>query len=160
MKKMLQDEAVWKAQEEASYKQNQLTKQNLRKNKIRIEKDKMKRSPHNQRYLETLLKLKYHLEESYECYNFLAQDLKAEEEVSVAVGQLFALNQEKVAQAFLKQVCLIKGMDDIVKQQITLVEAANATPYGWNVAKHLEPEHGIFSEQDKANTKALSEVKA
>ena len=120
----------------------------------------MKRSPHNQRYLETLLKLKYHLEDSYECYDYLAQDLKAEGEVSVAVGQLFALNQEKVAQAFLKQVCLIKGMDDIVKQQITLVEAANATPYGWNVAKHLEPEHGIFSEQDKANTKALRDAEA
>ena len=84
--------------------------------------------------------MKYHLEDSYECYDYLAQDLKAEGEVSVAVGQLFALNQEKVAQAFLKQVCLIKGMDDIVKQQITLVEAANATPYGWNVAKYLENE--------------------
>ena len=115
MKKMLQDEAVWKAQEEASYKQNQLTNENLRKNEIRIEKDKMKRSPHNQRYLETLLKLKYHLEDSYECYDFLAQDLKAEGEVSVAVGQLFALNQEKAAQAILKQVSLMKGMDKIVK---------------------------------------------
>ena len=49
-------------------------------------------------------------------------------------------------------------MDKIVKQQITLVEAANATPYGWNIAKHLEPEQGIFSEQDKANTEALREA--
>ena len=51
-------------------------------------------------------------------------------------------------------------MDKIVKQQITLVEAANNIPYGWNVAKHLEPKHGIFSEQDKANTKALREAEA
>ena len=49
-------------------------------------------------------------------------------------------------------------MDKIFKQQIMLVEAANATLYGWNVAKHLEPEHGIFSEQDKANRKALREA--
>ena len=51
-------------------------------------------------------------------------------------------------------------MEKIVKQQIKLVEAANATPYAWNVAKHLEPEHNIFSEQDKANTKALREAEA
>ena len=48
----------------------------------------------------------------------------------------------------------------MIKQQITLVEAANATPYGWNVAKHLEPGQGIFSEQDKDNTKALREAEA
>ena len=41
-----------------------------------------------------------------------------------------------------------------------LVGATNVTPYGWNVAKHLEPEYGIFSEQDKANTKALREAEA
>ena len=81
IKKMLQDEASRKAQEESLYKQKQLTKENLRKNKIWIEKDKMKRSPHSQRYLETLLKLKYHLEDSYKYYNFLAQDLKAGGEV-------------------------------------------------------------------------------
>ena len=67
------------------------------------------------------------------------------------IGPLFVLNQKKAAQAFLRQVSLIKNMDKIVKQQISLVEAANATPYGWNVAKHLEPEHRIFSEQDKVN---------
>ena len=120
----------------------------------------MKEFLHNQRYLETLLKLKYHLEDSFECYDFVAQDLKAEGEVDTAVGQLFALNQDKAAQAFLRQVSLIKDIDKIVKQKITQVEATNTTPYGWNVAKNLEPEHGIFSEQDKANTKALREAEA
>ena len=79
----------------------------------------MKKSPHNQRYIETLLKLKYHLEDSFECYDFVAQDLKAEGEVDTAVGQLFALNQDKAAQAFLRQVSLIKDIDKIVKQKIT-----------------------------------------
>ena len=80
--------------------------------------------------------------------------------MNATIGQIYALNQEKALQAFLKQVSVIKNMDKIVKQQITLVEAANVTPYGWNVAKHLEPEHSIFSEQDKANTKALREAEA
>ena len=49
-------------------------------------------------------------------------------------------------------------MDKIVKQQIMLVEAANATLYGWKVANHLESEKGIFSEQDQTHTKALREA--
>ena len=125
-----------------------MTKENLRKNEIRIENDKIKKSSHNQSYLETLLKLKYHLEDSFECFDFLAQDLKAEAEVDAAEGQLFALTQVKAAQAFLRQVSLMKDMNKIVKQQIMLVESANATPYVWNMANHLEPEYSIFSEQD------------
>ena len=68
------------------------------------------------------------------------------------------MNQEKASQAFLKQVSLVKQMDKIVKQQIMLVEAANATPYGWKVANHLESEKGIFSEQDQTHTKVLREA--
>ena len=115
----------------------------------------MKKSLHNQRFIEVLLKLKYHLEDSYGCYDFLGQDITAEGEVNSALGLLFALNQEKASQAFRKQVSLVKQMDKIVKQQIMLVEAANATPYGWKVANHLENEKGIFSEQDQTHTKAF-----
>ena len=74
------------------------------------------------------------------------------------MGPLFALYQENAAQAFLKQVGFLKDMDKLLRQQIMLVEAANATPYGWRVANHLEPEKGIFSEQDKTHTKALREA--
>ena len=101
--------------------------------------------------------MKY-LEDSNGCYNFLRQDLITEGEVNSALGLLFALNQEKALQAFLRQVSLVKQMDKLVKQQIMLVEAANAMPYGWKVANHLESEQGIFSEQDKTHTKALREA--
>ena len=47
IKSMLQDDAIRKAQEEAALKQHQIRKENLRKNEIRIQKDKMKISPHN-----------------------------------------------------------------------------------------------------------------
>ena len=100
-KKMLHDEALRKAKEEAEAKQHQLSKDNLRKNKIRIHKDKMKKSLHNQRVIQVLLKLKYHLEDSYGCYDFLGQDLTAEGEVNSALGFLFALNQEKACKLFL-----------------------------------------------------------
>ena len=75
------------------------------------------------------------------------------------MGLLFAFDPEKAAQDFLKQVDFLKEMNKIVKQQIMLVEAANATTYGGKVANHLEPKKGIFSEEDKANTKALREAK-
>ena len=50
--------------------------------------------------------------------------------VNQALGPLFAFDLEKAAKAFLKQVDFLKEINKIVKQQILLVEAANATPYG------------------------------
>ena len=91
--------------------------------------------------------MKY-LEDSNGCYDFLRQDLIAEGEVNSVLGSLIAFYQEKASQAFLKQASLVKQMDKIVKQQIMLVEAANATPYRWKVANHLESEKGIFPEQN------------
>ena len=58
MMKMIQDEAVKKAKANMDMKQHKLTKENLRKNKIGIEKDKMKKSPQNERYMEALPKSK------------------------------------------------------------------------------------------------------
>ena len=97
----------------------------------------MKKSLHNQRLIEILLKLKYNLEDSFDCYDFLGEDLSKEGEVNQALGPLFAFDQEKAAQPFLKQVEFLKDMNKILKHQIMLVEAANAAPYGWRVANHL-----------------------
>ena len=75
--------------------------------------------------------MKYNLEDSFEWYDFLGEDISVEGEVNQALGLLFALNQDKASQAFLKQVGLLKDMDKLVRQQSMLVEAANATPYRW-----------------------------
>ena len=42
----------------------------------------MKKSLHNQRLIEILLKLKYNLEDSFEYYDFLGEDLSTEGEVN------------------------------------------------------------------------------
>ena len=60
----------------------------------------------------------------------MKEDLYAEGKINQALGPLFALNKEKVAQAFLMQVELLKSMHKLIMQQIRLVEAANATPIG------------------------------
>ena len=50
----------------------------MRKNELRIQKDEMKKSIHNQQLIEILLKLKYNIEDSFECYDFLGEDLMVE----------------------------------------------------------------------------------
>ena len=47
------------------------------------------------------------MEDSFDCYDFLGEDLSDEGEVNQALGPLFTLNQEKAAQAFLKQLGLL-----------------------------------------------------
>ena len=74
----------------------------------------MKKSPYNQRYIETILRLRYHLNDLFKYYDFLGQDMKAEGDVNVVVGQVFAMNHEKEAQGFLSQVKLLKDMDALV----------------------------------------------
>ena len=56
----------------------------------------MKKSLHNQRLIEILLKLKYNLDDSFDCYDFLGEDLTTEG----ALGPLFAFDQEKLLKHF------------------------------------------------------------
>ena len=82
-----------------------------------------------------------------DCYEFMKEDLYAEGKINQALGPLFALNKEKVAQAFLMQVELLKSMHKLIMQQIRLVEAANATPIGWKVTKHMNVEKTSWKEE-------------
>ena len=52
----------------------------------------MKKSLRNQRLIEILFKMKYNFEDSFECYDFLKEDLSAEGEVKQVLRPLFALN--------------------------------------------------------------------
>ena len=93
LKKMLQDLAKRKTKEETEAKQYKAAKDSMRKNELRIHKDKMKKSLHNQRLFEILLKLKYNLEDFFDCYDFLGEDLSAEGKVNQAMGPLFVFDQ-------------------------------------------------------------------
>ena len=70
----------------------------------------------------------------------------------------FTHNAELAAKAFVGQIELLSQMKKLLITQRTLVEAANASPYGWNAANKMEEEHGIFSLEDQTNTKALCEA--
>ena len=96
-----------------------------------MQKNNMKKSRHNERLIEILSKIMYKLEDSFEYYEFMKEDLYAEGKIKQALGPLFTLNKEKAAQAFLMQLELLKSMHKLIMQQIRLVEAANATPIGW-----------------------------
>ena len=62
------------------------------------------------------------------------------------------------AKAFTGHIKLLIQMKHLITTQIMLVEAANAPPYGWMAAKHMESGHGIFSLEDKDNIKYLREA--
>ena len=62
------------------------------------------------------------------------------------------------AKAFTGQIKLLLQMKHLITAQRLLVEAANASPYGWMAAKHMESDHGIFSLEDKDNMKSLREA--
>ena len=62
---MLQDLANRKTKEDAEAKQYKAAKGSMRKNELRIQKDKMKKSLHNQRLIEIILKLKHNLVDSF-----------------------------------------------------------------------------------------------
>ena len=119
----------------------------------------MKTSPHNQRYIENISKLLYAVEDSYDLYNFLGVDLKELTTLTDSVAAFFSQNPALAAKAFEGQMELPAQMNKLITTQRTLVEAANASPYGWSAAKHMEEEHGIFSNEDKTNTKALRDAK-
>ena len=102
----------------------------IREKELRMQKNNMEKSVHNQWLIEILSRIRYKLADSLDCYEFMKEDLYAEGKINQALGPLFALNKEKVAQAFLMQVELLKSMHKLIMQQIRLVEAANATPIG------------------------------
>ena len=58
--------------------------------------------------IEILSKIRYKLEDSFECYEFMKGTLDAEGKIKQALGPLFTLNKEKVAQALLMQVEYLK----------------------------------------------------
>ena len=70
----------------------------------------------------------------------------------------FCGNMEMAAKAFTGHIKLLIQMKHLITTQIMLVEAANAPPYGWMAAKHMESGHGIFSLEDKDLMKSLREA--
>ena len=65
----------------------------------------MEKSVHNQRYMENHLKLKYKVDDSFELYNFVGQDLRSPDvELDDSVAATYAVNQEKAAETFLEHL--------------------------------------------------------
>ena len=74
------------------------------------------------------------------------------------MSEFFGQSPDLAEKAFGRQMELLAQMNKLLTTQRTLVEAAKASLYGWSAAKHMEEEHGIFSTEDKTNTKALRDA--
>ena len=115
----------------------------------------MARTLHNKWLIEILYMIGYNLEDYFACYEFLKDDLSNKGEVKQMLGPLFALNQEKAGQAFLRQIDLLKKMYKLIKQQIFLAEAANATSFGWKIMDYWELEKSNFHEWNEFSFKVF-----
>ena len=130
LRKLLQNLANKDCKNKSELKQFIEAMDRIREKELRMQKNNMEKSVHNQWLIEILSRIRYKLADSLDCYEFMKEDLYAEGKINQALGPLFALNKEKVAQAFLMQVELLKSMHKLIMQQIRLVEAANAMPIG------------------------------
>ena len=89
-----------KTKEDADAKQYKAARDSMRKNELRIQKDKMKKYLHNQQLIEILLKLKYNIEDSFECFDILGKDLTVEEQLTRRWNRYLPLIQKKLLKHF------------------------------------------------------------
>ena len=134
----LEKEASLKAMEEERIKQQEKTTADLRKNDLRIVRDKFKSSLLNQWFVETIYKVLYEVEDFVAQFNFLTLDVlnckgSLEESLSVEVKG----NKDKLQFALCKSFFHVGNIATILTKQRTLLEAANESPYGWSAAKYM-----------------------
>ena len=121
LRKLLQNLVNKDCKNKLELKQFIEAKDRIREKELRMQKNNMEKSVHNQWLIEILSRIRYKLADSLDCYEFMKEDLYAEGKINQALGPLFTLNKEKVAQAFLMQVELLKIMYKLIMQQIRLV---------------------------------------
>ena len=102
------------------------------------------------------MKVLYELEDVVTHFSFLNVDvLKFKGTMKESLGIPVIGNEAKLCLALAKAFANIGNVVSLCNTQHTLVEAANASPYGWAATKHLEKEKGVFSIEDVENTKLL-----
>ena len=144
------------AEQNVIYKQQIEAREALRKNAIRIEKDKLKKNPGNVRMMEMVMKTLYSLEDLIESWNGIVPDpLGIKDPVDAAVKVNVEGRNPEVVRALFSTISSVKDIKSMMENQKTLIEAASSSPYGWNAAVHMEEEKGIFSQNDKDNVAKL-----
>ena len=133
-----EQQATLKEIEEERIKQQEKTTADLKKNDLRIVRDKFKASLHNQRFVETIFKVLYEVEDFVTQFSFLNMDVlnckgSLEESLNVAVKG----NEDKLQFALCKSFSHVGNIATILTKQRTLLEAANESAYGWSAAKYM-----------------------
>ena len=131
----------------------------MRKNEIRLVKEKFKKNPHNMRSIENVMKVLFLLEDSIAAWNFLGVDiLKIKDTFTSAQDLDLSHRLPETQTAIWKTFEKFAELKAQLTSQRTLLEAANSSPYGWHLAKYMDKEQLIFSENNTQNMKELREV--
>ena len=91
-------------------------------------------------------------------YRFLGFYCSELYEIDNTLTYSFVGNRDMVAKAFTRKIKLLIQIKHLITTQRIQVGAANAPPYVWMAAKHMESGHGIFSLEDKDLMKSLREA--
>lgn len=117
----------------------------LRKNDLRIQEEKMKKSPANQRLIKMILATQWKVENMASAWTRICggDPMKVD-----TTGDIFTLpltedNLEQAGGALLLTLQGMKDISEILAAQKTLVEAAHNSSLGWAAATHMEK--GRFS---------------
>ena len=97
LRKLLQNLANKDCKNKSELKQFIEAMDRIREKELRMQKNNMEKSVHNQWLIEILSRIRYKLADSLDCYEFMKEDLYAEGKINQALGPLYALNMEKVA---------------------------------------------------------------
>ena len=105
------------------------TKRTMRKNEIRLVKEKFKKNAHNAHLIEGIMKAIYLLDDSVANWAFLGINIleikgNIESARYIDIDNREAYNRLAMAKSFEKY----KEMKDLFSAQRTLLEAANASP--------------------------------
>ena len=149
-------EAENRALEEERIRIQEKTTADLRKNEIRLVKDKFKSSLLNQRFIETIYKVLFEIEDIVKVFSFLELDVlqmkgTIDESRSVNIDRC----KSKLPFALVKSFSHVANINTILVLQRTLLEAANESSYGWAAARHLEKGKGVFTVEDVSNMEEL-----
>ena len=135
------------------------SRNDLRESSILLAKEKFKKSPHNQRSIEGNMRLSFKLEDIFSIWTFLAiKPAECEHNLESASRINLQGHLESVQLGIAGTLKYASDMKKMLSAQRTLLEAANASNYGWHVARYLDKEQHIFTEDDSANMKSLREA--
>ena len=159
LEKELAEMRLWRqGQEQAAglvLQQQLFAQQALRKNEMRIMKEKLSKSPANARMMMNIMETQYLVSDAVGAWAKMFAGDPLAVNMQDFVSPLTAGNIPEASSSLLLCLAFLKEASLKLDKQRMLVEAASNSAFGWAAAVHMEDGHGFFAKDDEENTKRL-----